>query len=61
MITILPFMFAINTLALIHLGSISSTFYEQLLGMQIPKAQKIQSSCQVFFALSESAPAKSAH
>jgi len=43
-----------------HLGSISSTFYEQLLCMQISKAQKIQSSCQSFFALSGSALIKAA-
>ncbi len=32
-------------------GSISSTFYEQLLRSKIPKVKKIQSSCQSFFAL----------
>jgi len=32
------------------LRSISSMFYEQLLRAQIPKAQKIQSSCQSFCA-----------
>ncbi len=32
-----------------HQGSISSTFYEQLLCMQTPKVQKRQSSCQSFF------------
>jgi len=32
-------------------GSISSTFYEQLLHSQILKAQKRQLSCQSFFAL----------
>jgi len=43
----------------LDLGSISSTFYEQLLGLQIPKAQKRQSSCQ-FFAHLGSAHTKAA-
>ncbi len=33
-----------------HLGWISPTFYTQLLSAQIPKTQKIQSSCQSFCA-----------
>jgi len=33
------------------LGSISPTFKEQLLCPQMPKAQKVQSSRQSFFAL----------
>ncbi len=45
--------------------SISSTFYGQLLRVQIPKAQKIQSSCQFFcaFGISNlgSGCAKAAH
>jgi len=40
-------------------GSISSTFYMQLLHAQIPNAQKIQGSCQSFLALLGSAHVKS--
>jgi len=40
------------------LGSISSTFQEQLLPTQTPKAQKKTDNLTVFFALSESALVK---
>jgi hypothetical protein len=40
--------------------AILPTFYVQLLHMQIPKAQKIQSSCQSLFALLGSAHIKAA-
>jgi len=43
------------------LGSISPTFYELLLCVQIPKAQKIQSSHQLFFAHLGSVQVKAAH
>jgi len=39
------------SLSLIHLGSISPTFYEQLLRMQIPKAEKVTGDLTVFFHL----------
>jgi len=42
-----------------HQGLISPTFYEQLLHAQVPKAQKIQSSHQSFFALFGSVRVKS--
>ena len=42
------------------MGSISSTFYEQLLRSQIPKAQKRLSSQLAFFALLGSASVKAA-
>jgi len=41
--------------------SISSTFYEQLLHAQIPKAQKKTDNLTVFFALSGSVCVKAAH
>ena len=44
--------------ALLLLVPISSTFYAQLLRSQIPKAQKIQSSCQSLFLLLGSAQVK---
>jgi len=44
-----------------HLGSNSSTFYEQLLCSKILKTPKRQSSCQSFFMILGSACAKAAH
>jgi hypothetical protein len=41
--------------------SISPTFYEQLLGAQIPNAQKETDDFTVFFSLLGSAPTKAAH
>jgi len=43
------------------MGSISPKFYEKLLRAQIPKVQKIQPSCQSFFALLGSVRVKAAH
>jgi len=43
------------------MGSLSSTFYEQLLHMQILKAQKKNDNLTVFFALSGSVCVKAAH
>jgi len=45
----------------LDLGSISSTFYEQLFSTQIPKAQKRPSSCQPLLALLGSACVKAAY
>jgi len=42
----------------VNLGSISQIFYEQLLRVQIPKAQKDKSSHQCLFALLGSTRAK---
>jgi len=42
-------------------GPISSTFYEQLLGVQIPKVQKKTVKLSVFFVLVGSAHVKAAH
>ena len=44
----------------VHLGSISPAFYEQLLCVQIPKAQK-DSQLKQLFALLGSAGIKAAH
>jgi len=43
-----------------HLGSISSTFYEQLLHTKIPKVQRDSQVINVFFALLGPARAKAA-
>jgi len=45
----------------IHQGPISPTFYGKLFHADIPNSQKIQSSCQSFFALLRSAHIKSVH
>ncbi len=50
----------VTMVQVILLGSISSTFFEQLLNLQIPKAEKTV-KLSVFFALSGSAHVKAAH
>jgi hypothetical protein len=59
-INILPAALVANKFTLIVLGSISTTFYEQLLRIQIPKAQKNRVKPSVFFAFLGSAQVKAA-
>jgi len=50
--------FIVKIIQYSYLGSISSTFYVQLLRLQIPKAQKDTDDLTVFFTLSGSTSVK---
>jgi len=51
----------LNFITSAALGSISPSFYKQLLHAQIPKVQKKIDNLTVFFVLSGSASVKAAH